>query len=201
VTINYPNGQRFVPNQDAGPIKKGVSQSNRGMRLEHELDQANKYYLATGLANIHKKPTPIQIVNVNYPKRSAAKITEAYFRQASTTDYNGIYQGRYLDFDAKETTSKISFPLKNVHAHQVKHLADILRLGGIALFIIRFTNLNESFVIPASLLIEYWENQEAGRKSIPYEVIVRIGKKIPNAISPTLPYLKAVDELLKELPN
>ena len=43
-----------------------------------------------GLAVIHKKPTPIQIVRVDYPQRSRAKIVEAYFRQASTTDYSGF---------------------------------------------------------------------------------------------------------------
>ncbi|MCM0582834.1 Holliday junction resolvase RecU [Weissella diestrammenae] len=200
MTINYPNGRQFVPPENVTSLQQNltVSQSNRGMSLERELNQANSYYRTHGLANIHKKPTPIQIVNVNYPKRSAAKITEAYFRQASTTDYNGIYQGKYIDFDAKETNQTTSFPLQNVHSHQVKHLAEIVKLGGVAFLIIRFTRLREDFVLPASILIDYWHNQADGRKSIPYQIIATHGKKIPNAINLTLPYLKAVDELIKE---
>jgi len=41
-------------------------------------------------------------------------IKEAYFKQASTTDYNGVYKGRYIDFEAKETKLPSSFPLKNI---------------------------------------------------------------------------------------
>ena len=71
--------------------------------LEDDIDEANAFYLARGLAVIHKKPVPVQIVKVSYPSRSAAVIQEAYFRTPSTTDYNGVYKGHYIDFDAKET--------------------------------------------------------------------------------------------------
>ena len=145
MAINYPNGRQFNPSAFSKPVSKGVSQSNRGMSLENDLNDANAYYLATDKAVIHKKPTPIQIVNVSYPARSAAKITEAYFRQASTTDYNGVYNGHYIDFDAKETTNKQSFPLKNVHEHQIKHLKQVVTQHGLAFMIIRFSSLNETF--------------------------------------------------------
>ena len=82
------------------------------MRFEEAINESNEYYLNKQIAVIHKKPTPIQIVKVDYPKRSAATIKEAYFKEASTTDYNGVYQGYYLDFEAKATQNKTSFPLK-----------------------------------------------------------------------------------------
>ena len=72
--------------------RKGVNFSDRGMTLEQQINESNKYYLMGEIAVVHKKPTPIQIVKVDYPKRSRAVIREAYFRQASTTDYNGVYK-------------------------------------------------------------------------------------------------------------
>lgn len=96
--------------------------ANRGMTLEKELNLTNQQYRDRNIAVIHKKPTPIQVVKVNYPKRSAAKITEAYYRKSSTTDYNGVYRGYYLDFEAKETKNKTTFPLANFHEHQINHI-------------------------------------------------------------------------------
>ena len=118
MAIHYPNGKSYTPLEKKRPRKKLVkngSFSNRGMSLEDDLNDSNITYLTQERAVIHKKPTPIQIVQVDYPKRSAAVIKEAYFRQASTTDYNGVYRGFYLDFEAKETKNKGSFPLKNFH--------------------------------------------------------------------------------------
>lgn len=89
--INYPNGKK-----SAGSIAL-KSAANRGMSLEDDLNVTNDYYLQLKKANIHKKPTPVQIVHVDYPKRTAAKITEAYFKVPSTTDYNGVYRGRAID--------------------------------------------------------------------------------------------------------
>ena len=82
------------------------------------------------------KPTPVQIVQVDYPKRSAAVIKEAYFKQSSTTDYNGVYKGRYIDFEAKETKSRTSFPLQNFHDHQIEHMKQVVAQDGICFVII-----------------------------------------------------------------
>ncbi len=68
--------------------------TRRGMSLEKDLNDSNAYYADCDRALIHKKPTPIQVVKVDYPARNSAKITEAYYKTPSTTDYNGIYRGR-----------------------------------------------------------------------------------------------------------
>ena len=67
--------------------------ANRGMMLERDINQSNKYYLDHNIALIYKKPTPIKVVKVEYPKNV---IKEAYFNEPSTLDYNGIYKGKYL---------------------------------------------------------------------------------------------------------
>src|SRR5699024_410499 len=112
--------------------------SNRRMALDEDIDVTNKFYLDTDKAIIYKKPTPIPIVIVHYPKRSAAVITEGYFQAKSTTDYNGLYRGEYIDFEAKETKNKTRFPLANIHEHQLNHMKQIVQHGGICFMIIRF---------------------------------------------------------------
>ena len=63
------------------------------MTFEKMINEGNQYYLSRGLAVIHqKKPTPIQIIEVDYPRRSRAKIIGNYFQAASTTDYSGVYK-------------------------------------------------------------------------------------------------------------
>ena len=64
------------------------------MTLESDIEATNLFYLNHGIAVIHKKPTPVQVVSVSYPARNKAKITEAYYKTPSTTDFNGVYQGK-----------------------------------------------------------------------------------------------------------
>ena len=101
--VNYPHQISRKIAQVRPKKSNRVDFANRGMSFESAINATNDYYLSRGLAVIHKKPTPVQIVKVDYPKRSRAKIVEAYFRQASTTDYSGVYKGYYIDFEAKET--------------------------------------------------------------------------------------------------
>ena len=91
-TIKYPNGISTINTMQS------KSYSSRGMRLENDINDSNKYYRELDKALIYKKPTPIQVVHVDYPKRQRAKITEAYYKTPSTTDYNGVYRGKYIDF-------------------------------------------------------------------------------------------------------
>ena len=126
MTIRYPNGKKYVPVQKVSIQKKvDLSFSNRGKSLEDELNETNEFYLSRGIAVIHKKPVPIQVVNVNYPARSAAVITEAYFRTPSTTDFNGVWQGNILISKQKKQKVKTSFPLQNIHEHQVEHMKTV----------------------------------------------------------------------------
>lgn len=190
--MNYPNGMRKSVNSP----KSRTSFSNRGMTLEEDINLTNQHYLEQDLAIIHKKPTPVQIVKVNYPKRSAAVITEAYFKQASTTDYNGVYKQRYVDYEAKETKNKTSFPLANFHEHQIQHMKSTLEHGGICFILIRFTVYNETYLIKIETLLDYWHDQfEGGRKSIPYQNIKENGYLIPFKYTKRVDYLPIIDQL------
>lgn len=192
--MNYPNGKRKNGFMSHSNVRLG--HGNRGMTLEEDINATNQFYLDTDKAIIHKKPTPVQIVKVNYPKRSAAMITEAYFKQASTTDYNGIYRNRYIDFEAKETKNKTLFPLANIHDHQVQHMESIIRHGGISFIIIRFSIYNETYLFEAENLLTYWYSMKRnGRKSIPYEEVKLEGYIIPFKYQARVDYLSIIDQL------
>ncbi len=189
--IEYPIKRR--------PQAKLANYANLGMTLESDIEITNLYYLNQGIAVIHKKPTPIQVVSVSYPARNKAKITEAYYKTPSTTDFNGVYQGRYIDFDAKETNSKTSMPIKNIHPHQIEHLKSVMNQGGIAFLIVHFKKYNEYFLLPYAVLEQFWHLQfdkEKGRKSIPYDAFKKQAYPIPFSYQPRLDYLKVIREHL-----
>ena len=193
--IQYPKGQK----QLSRTIKSQTIQTNyssRGMGLENILNQTNELYRLQKRAVIHKKPTPIQVVKVNYPARSAAQITEAYFRQASTTDYNGVYKGRYIDFEAKETKNKTSFPLKNIHEHQLEHMKECCEQGGIAFVIFYFSSLKEYYLLEYKWIEQFVHDSSTKRKSIPLTYIKEHGQSISLSLQMTLNYLDTVDSLL-----
>jgi recombination protein U len=170
----------------------GASYGNRGMGLEEDINLTNEYYLLHDIAVIHKKPVPITISKVNYPSRLEAVIEKAYFKTPSTTDYNGIYKGKYIDFEAKETKSS-SFPLSNIHNHQIKHLESIIDHGGIAFLIVRFTKESETFLLKADDLIMFIK--EKTRKSIPKNYFLEKGFIIKESFTPRIDYLKIIDHI------
>ncbi|ETP70652.1 Holliday junction resolvase [Planococcus glaciei] len=198
MAINYPNGKKFVPPKEK-PVKakkKDFSFSNRGKTLEDELNETNDYYLQLGLAVIHKKPVPVQIVKVEYPSRSAAVIREAYFRAPSTTDYNGVWNGRYVDFEAKETENKTSFPLKNIHDHQIHHMSQVVKHQGLAFLIIRFSSLERYFIMRFEALEIFWNRMiTGGRKSISLEEIEDTAVEIMPGAFPRIDYLPVLQNL------
>ncbi len=140
---------------------KVATYDNRGMGLEYVLEMANQYYRDKGIAYIYKKPTPIHVVKVDYKK--SKKITEAYYEAPSTLDFNGVYKGRYIEFDAKETKRKSSFPISNVHEHQIKHIRNVLSQKGIVFLIIKLAE--KYYLLPGDVFLNFVDNKE--RKSIP----------------------------------
>lgn len=190
--MNYPNGIKKPQNIDMST--KPVDYKNRGMTLEGEINQSNEYYIEIGKAFIYKKPTPIKIVNVDFPSKNKAIIKEAYFSTPSTTDYNGLYKGKYIDFEAKETKSKTAFALTNIHPHQIKHLENIDNNGGIAFIIVRFTTLNETYLITAERFLNYINNND--KKSVPLEYFKTDAYLIKDGYRPRIDYLKIVDILI-----
>ena len=199
MAIRYPNGKKFNPSVSSTKKKTyDYSFSNRGKSLEDELNDTNEYYLAHGLAVIHKKPVPIQIVNVRSLQEVLRSITEAYFRTPSTTDYNGVWNGYYVDFEAKETKNKTSLPLQNIHLHQVQHMKQVIDQSGLAFFIVNFTLLDRYFLLPFEEFYPLWQRMEdGGRKSITLSEIEERSIEINTGFHPRLDYIQAVADWMK----
>ena len=194
--IKYPNGRAFEQEAKTERKKKksseelSLSAANRGMNLENDINLSLDYYREKDIALIYKRPTPINIVKVDYSR--GARIIDAYFEEQSTTDYNGVYKGKYIDFEAKSTKSKTSIPLANISKHQIEHLKKVKLHGGIIFFIIAFELLDEVYLIDGEHIINFFEN--AKRKSIPYIDIKENGYLIEMGYTPRLHIIEAIDE-------
>lgn len=181
--MNYPSNIKKE-------FHKHTSYGRRGMDLEYLINEANSYYIDEDIALIYKKPTPIGITKTNYSNGTI----KGFFKEQSTLDYNGIYKGYYIDFDAKVTNSKTSFPLSNIHEHQLKHIESVIRHGGFS-FLILLINENY-YLLSGEKLLQFIKDNN--RKSIPYDYIKNNSIKIDLTIKPVLDYIKAVDILIKE---
>lgn len=195
--MNYPSGIKKTTANIKNKISSAnseISHKNRGMTLEKELNISNEYYREIDKAYIYKKPTPIKITKVDYPSRDKTVIKEAFFTVPSTTDYNGLYKGKYIDFEAKETQSKTAFALSNIHPHQIKHIENIYNHFGIAFLIVRFTSLNETYLLYAEEFLNFIKNNK--RKSIPISFFRENAYLIKDGYKPRIDYLKIIDNII-----
>lgn len=144
------------------------SRGLRGSALEEMINYTNEDYRSRNLALVQKVPTPITPINIDQNTRH---ITLAYFDQQSTVDYIGVVQGIPVCFDAKECQND-TFPLANVHEHQVRFMEDWEKQDGIAFILLYYTTRQEAYYLPFRDLKFYWDRmQNGGRKSFRFEEI------------------------------
>ena len=142
------------------------SRGLRGSTLEDFINKSNERYLEKGLALIQKIPTPITPVRIDKEHRH---ITLAYFDQRSTVDYIGAVQGIPICFDAKECSSD-TFPLQNIHEHQVQFMNDFEKQDGIAFLIIYYSQRNTLYYMRFEEVKKFWDRgKNGGRKSVRIE--------------------------------
>ena len=142
------------------------SRGLRGSTLEDMLNRTNEKYLENGLALIQKIPTPITPINI---EKSTRHITLAYFDQKSTVDYIGAVQGIPVCFDAKECNTD-TFPLANIHEHQLEFMNQFEKQDGIAFILIYYTHRDEFYYLRFETLKKFWDRAvNGGRKSFRLE--------------------------------
>ena len=144
------------------------SRGLRGSTLEDLINMTNEKYQMNQLGLIQKIPTPIKPINIDQRTRH---ITLAYFDQKSTVDYIGVVQGIPVCFDAKETAVD-TFPLQNIHEHQIDFMTNFEKQNGISFIILYFTKHTEFYYLPYSDIMLFWNRgKNGGRKSFTYNEI------------------------------
>ena len=142
------------------------SRGLRGSTLEELVNRANEQYREKHLALIQKVPTPITPIKID---KSTRHITLAYFDQKSTVDYIGVVQGIPVCFDAKECHTD-TFPLQNIHEHQVEFMRQFEEQQGVAFFLIHYTKRDVFYYLTLRQLLVFWNRmKEGGRKSFRFE--------------------------------
>lgn len=116
-------------------MRKAYSRShaNRGAVLEKLIDMTNQQYRNKGIADIRKIPTPVQITGNN-----RGRVT-GYTMKGEWVDYSGVWDGRPVIFDAKETSSRTSFLLENISGHQYELLKSWRQKGAWVFLLVSFT--------------------------------------------------------------
>ena len=144
------------------------SRGLRGSTLEDMINMTNENYRDKKLALIQKIPTPITPVKIDQQTRH---ITLAYFEKQSTVDYIGAVQGIPICFDAKECAVD-TFPMMNIHEHQVKFMQAMEEQNGIAFILLYYTHRHEAYYVPLSDIVYFWNRgKNGGRKSFTYDEI------------------------------
>lgn len=144
------------------------SRGLRGSGLESIINMVNEKYQSAGLAMIQKIPTPITPIKIDKDTRH---ITLAYFDKKSTVDYIGVVQGIPVCFDAKEAATD-TFPLANIHEHQVEFMRAFEKQKGVAFILLMFTERDECYYVPFRDIERFYNRaQSGGRKSFTYEEV------------------------------
>lgn len=137
----------------------------RGSTFEEFINKTNEVYAENSLALIQKIPTPITPIDMD----KKGHITLAYFDQKSTVDYVGAVQGIPVCFDAKEC-NKDTFPLQNIHQHQVDFMESWEAQDGMAFILIFFSERDVYYYLTFKKLKEFWDRMlDGGRKSFRIE--------------------------------
>jgi len=165
---------------------------NRGMSFEALIDYSNQIYEQIGRALITKRPTPVKILG-----RSPKGMVQGYLEKPSTVDYDGVFQGRSINFEAKSTKELNRFDLKNIHDHQVQHLKKCHEHGGISFILVEFRAHNKTFLMQYETLAGYWSRKvRGGAKSISFEEFEHTAYEVARGRVP-VDYLPVVEQVWK----
>ncbi|MEH7434197.1 Holliday junction resolvase RecU [Bacillus thuringiensis] len=170
-----------------------MGQGNRGMAFEMLINLANQMYQRGGVALINKRPTPVKVI-----KSRGSQVINGFYEAKSTVDYDGVYKGRAVAFEAKSTEKDKRFDLKNIAQHQLDYLEKAEKMGAICFFLIEFSKDKSVFAVPLSVIQSYvrMSHQPKGKKSIPRADFDIYGYLVEQTERAPIDYLQYVDEVV-----
>lgn len=168
----------------------------RGMLFEATLNLVNQLYQTRKIAVINKRATPVKVL-----KSKGTKILSGFYEEKSTVDYDGVYRGRSIFFEAKSVQTPTRFDLNNIHPHQFEYLVSVERQGAISFVLIEFRSSRDIYLCPMSMIRYYKKEAEnGGRKSIPKEDFDIYAMLVNDTRRAPLDYLVCVDKLIESNP-
>lgn len=144
------------------------------------------------MALINKHPTPVKVL-----KSAGSRVLNGFYESKSTVDYDGVYRGKAVAFEAKSTQSDTRFDLSNIAQHQLDYLEKADKMGAVCFFLIEFSKDQTVFLVPLSVIQSYirMSLQLKGKKSIPRADFDIYGYLVDQTERAPVDYLRYVDEL------
>ncbi|PEL17594.1 Holliday junction resolvase RecU [Bacillus wiedmannii] len=164
---------------------------NRGMAFEKLINLSNEMYQREGVALINKRPTPVKVL-----KSAGGRVLNGFYEAKSTVDYDGVYKGRAVAFEAKSTQSLTRFDLSNIAQHQLDYLEKAEKMGAVCFFLIEFSKDQTVFLVPTSVVQSYvrMSHQPNGKKSISRADFDIYGYLVEQTERAPVDYLQYIDE-------
>lgn len=170
-----------------------VYSGKRGMAFENLLEYTNNVYANKGKAIITKRATPMKIIS----KTRMPGQHICVFDKKSTVDYDGVYRGHSIQFEAKSTQEK-RFPLDMITKDQVTFLNKAEKQGAICFVLIELRTLKSIYLVTNRMLQKYIRDaKNGGRKSIPLDDLEVYAWLVESNNGFPLDYLSIVDRLLE----
>lgn len=184
--------QRMKQPEHTGKVNELVYYGKRGMAFENLLNYTNELYIQQGRAIINKRPTPMKIIG-----KTRGNQHICVFDRKSTVDFDGIYRGKPIVFEAKSTKEK-RLPLSIITEHQIEYLNAAEKQGAVAFLICEIRAIDTVFYVSNGLLQKYVKDaQKGGRKSIPLRDLEVYAYEVKSQNGVPLDYLSVVDRLMK----
>ena len=135
--------------------------SNRGMFLETIINKTIDFINNKNYGYFSKRHLPIKIFSYQN------KMVRGWLKEKTETDYYGIYQGLYFDFEAKQTNT-CYFLLNQLKTHQYNHLINIDRYKGNAFILVYFNQYDKFFILEIKYIKKFFKNLNLKKISIKY---------------------------------